>query len=266
MGRSPSNPNNKPILPPVLTLAAVIAFVLLPFAPARANVILSYDASTDQLPNDPPFRYVDTSSLYGSPDTPTISDGVATLGPTGGQGEAFWYTDQIVLPHVTGFDISADLRLDSESSSNPTDDSGLAIAFSDDRSLYQNLFINPTGVFFSQLNATDTGIIPDTSFSLDTAQWHDYSIQVLGDNVTLSVDGTQEISSTLFNLNATGQLVLPDYAALGDIVPGAQSQFDFNSFSVVVPEPSYASAVLVAIAVVIAMRLRRPAHHAFMSM
>jgi hypothetical protein len=161
------------------------------------------------------------------------------------------------LPHATGFIISADLRLDSENSADETDDSGLAIAFSDDRSLYQNLFIESSGVFFSKLNTDATSIVRDTSFSMNTSEWHLYSIQVLGDDVTLSVDGTPELSSTLFNLSATGQLVLPDYAALGDIMPNAESQFDFTTFAVTVPEPSYASAGLLAMAMVIAMRTRR---------
>jgi hypothetical protein len=238
----------------LILLAGSLLGILAPAA-ARAEV-MTYDSSSGQLPGDP-FRYVDTSSLFSSAVTPTISDDVASLGPTTDLGRSFWYTDQDVLPHDTGFVVSATLKLDSESSTDPIDQSGLAIAFSDDRALYQNLFIDPSGVFFSKLNPSQTSIIPDTSFSMDTAVWNTYTIQVLGDDVTLSVNGTPEIASTLFNLSATGELVLPDYAALGDISPAAQSQFDFTTFSVVVPEPSYAAATAIAIAIIVATRLRR---------
>ena len=241
------------MLPAGFLVAA--ALVLTCVTEARGDMY-TYNSSSGELPGDP-FRYVDTSGLFGSSVTPTISDDIASLGPTTDLGRSFWYTDDEVLPHETGFIISATLKLDSESSTDPVDQSGLAIAFSDDRSLYQNLFIDPTGVFFSKLNNTDTSIIPDTSYSMDTSTWNTYSIQVYGNDVTLSVDGTQEISSSLFNLSATGQLVLPDYAALGDISPVANSQFDFTTFSVVVPEPSFAGATAVGIAAAVAMRVRR---------
>jgi hypothetical protein len=220
--------------------------------------MVSYDASSGQLPSDPPFRFEDTGALFGTPTTPTISDGIVTLGPTSDEGRTFWYTDELVLNESTGFEISANLRLDSESSSDPSDDAGLAIAFSDSQALYQNLFINDSGVFFSKLNGENTAIVPDTKFTMNTSQWNTYTIQVLNDNVTLSVNGTPEISSTMFNLSATGQLVLPDEVALGDLAPDAQSQFDFTAFSVAVPEPTYAPATLLGIALVIGMRSRRP--------
>ncbi len=245
-----------------LVLALVAALVLLAPAAACAETA-TYDSATGLLPTDPPFRYVDTSSLFGSPVNPTISDDVASLGPTSDLGRSFWYTDEMILSDETGFEISATLKLDSESSTDPTDQAGLAIAFSDDQDLYQNLFITPTEVFFSKLNPSQTDIVPDTSYAMDTTTWNTFTIQVQDGDVDLSVDGTPEISSTMFNLSATGQLVLPDYAALGDISPVANSQFDFTSFSVVVPEPSYAGATAVAIALIIASRVRRShAQHA----
>jgi hypothetical protein len=250
--------NSTGILPVCFVPAAMTALLLM--SPARLSAdMISYDASTGDLPANPPFRYVDTSSLFGStPVTPTISDGVASLGLTNDQPESFWYTDQMTLPNGSGFIVSATLKLDSESSSDP-DQAGLAIALTDDQSLYQNLYIDPTGVFFSKLNSSDTGTVPDTSYSMDTTTWNTYTIQVQGNDVNLSVNGSPEISSTLFNLSATGQFVLPDYAAIGDISPFAQSQFDFTTFSVVVPEPSYGGATAIGMAIVIGMQMRRRA-------
>jgi len=220
---------------------------------ARASFI-SYDASSGLLPVDPPFRYVDTAYLYGSAVTPSISAGIASLGPTSTLGRSFWYTDVLTLNHLAGVEISARLRLDSESSSDPTDDSGLAITLTDDRDLYQDLFISPTDVFFGKLNAAGTGVTRDTSYALDTTQWHNYTIDLLGNTVALGVDGSSQISSSLFDIAPTGQLVFPDFVTLGDVAVDASSQFEMTSFSVlVVPEPSYTSADALAAAIVIAV-------------
>jgi hypothetical protein len=225
---------------------------------AMGSMIVSYSAAGNTLPADPPFRYVDTSGLFGSAVTPTAAGGMATLGPTSAPGRSFWYTDVLTLNHLPGFEISADLRVDSESSSNPTTDTGLAIALTDDRDLYQNLFFTPTSVYFSKLNNAGTAEIVDDSFSLDTTQFHTYTIDVENNSVTLSIDGTPELTSQLFNLAATGQLVLPDTAEIGDIATDANSQFDLKSFSVAVPEPGFGGPMLLAIAAVVAARTLRP--------
>lgn len=224
---------------------------------ARASLI-TYDASSGYLPADPPFRYVDTAYLYGSAVTPGISAGIASLGPTSTLGRSFWYTDVLTLNHAAGVEISARLRLDSESSSDPTDDSGLAITPTDDRDLYQSLFISPTEAFFGKLNAPGTGVTRDTSYALDATQWHTYTIDLLGNTVTLGVDGSPQITSSLFDVASTGQLVFPDFVSLGDVAVNANSEFDMVSFSVlVVPEPSYGPASALAAFIVIAARSRQ---------
>jgi hypothetical protein len=241
----------------LFTIAMLLAWILCA-EPALGSMIVSYTSAGNTLPAGPTFRYVDTSGLFGSATTPTVAGGVTTLGPTSTQGRSFWYTDVLTLDNTTGFQISATLRVDSENSNNPTVDTGLAIALTDDGDLYQNLFFTPTGVYFSQLNATDTAMIEADGFAMDTTAFHTYTIDVLGDDVTLSVDGTPELNSQLFNLAATGQLVLPDTVELGDIATDANSQFDLTSFSVAVPEPRYSGPILLAIAGVVAARAIRP--------
>jgi hypothetical protein len=225
---------------------------------ALGSMIVSYSAAGNTLPADPTFRYVDTSGLFGPAVTPTVAGGIATLGPTSALGRSFWYTDVLTLNHNPGFEITADLRVDSETSANPTTDTGVAIAFTDDRDLYQNLFFTPTSVYFSKLNNTGTAEVEDDSYTMDTTTFHTYTIDVDNNDVTLSVDGTPELTSQLFNLAETGQLVLPDTAELGDVATDASSQFDLTSFSVAVPEPRYGGPMLLAIAAVIAARTLRP--------
>jgi hypothetical protein len=244
------------IIARIAAAAAFIATVAAFASPAQGGIV-SYSAATNLLPADPPFRYIDTSGLSGPAVDPTISNGVASLGMTSVAGLSFWYTDVLTLDHNLTVDVTARLKLDSESSNDPTDAAGLAIAVSNDQDLYQNLFLNANGVFFSKLNSTDTGLMPDTAMALDTTQWHTYQLQIQGSSVTLSVDGTQELTSSLFNLSATRQFVLPDYVAVGDISPVAQSQFDLTSISVsVVPEPSYAAPIMIALAMIVALRSR----------
>jgi hypothetical protein len=240
-------------LMPIATFAAQA--LVIP-SPVSAGMI-AYSATGNQLPADP-IRYVDTSNLTGPATTPTVANGMATLGATSMAGYSFWYTDNLLLDHTQTVDVIAQLRLDSENSTDPTDRSGLAIAITDDRDLYQDLFIDPTEAFFDKIDSTGTQRVRDSSVSLDATQFHTYDLRLAGNTVTLLVDSTPTISSNLFNVAQTGDFELPDYAAVGDISTSAQSQFDLKSFTVsVVPEPAYGAIVFFLLTSIIAFHVAK---------
>jgi hypothetical protein len=231
--------------------AAVLVFC----AGSAAGAMVSYDAAGNALPSDP-IRYLDTTRLLGPEILPTISGGVLSLGPTSNAGYSFWYTDALTVDHTQSVDISARLKLNSESSTNSAQ-SGFAIAFTDDRDLYQDLFFTPTGVFFDKLDPTGTQRVQDGFFAVDTTQYHNYDLKFSGNSVTLSVDGKQDLSGLVFDVAATGDVVLPDFVSFGDISSTSQSSFALTSFSAaVVPEPSFAVPAMLALAGMIAWRKR----------
>lgn len=213
---------------------SVAMALLLMCGSAAAAQSVQYDASGNVHPANPPFVRYDAShplgfiNGYNAPQS--VSGGIYRLGPTDTSRYTFWYTDALVLDHVRGVEISARLRLVSESSANPADRAGLALSLTDDRNLYQELYINASEAFINK-----AGRLRDAAWSVDATQWHDYALRLIGDAITVDIDGITRLTGSVFAAANT----LPNWAVVGDITSSAQSEFEMTRFSVtVLPEPA----------------------------
>jgi len=232
------------IVPVLVVLCAALA------ADAQS---VSYDASGNTLPPTPPFIRYDASHplgfLNGYNAPQSVSGGVYSMGPTDVARYTFWYTDALVLDHLKGVEISATLRLISEYSSNPTDRAGLAIGLTDDRNLYQELYIHPTEVFINK-----AGRLRDSAWLLDATAWHVYTVRLIDQTVTVEIDGVARLTGTMFAAENT----LPNWAVVGDITSSARSEFQMTRFNVtVLPEPATAGLWGMAASAVLIIWRRR---------
>lgn len=231
-------------------LCAALATCLVCCSTAIGQAV-QYDASSNLLPATPPFVRYDASHplgfLNGYNAPQSVSGGIYRLGPTDTGRYTFWYTDALTLDHARGVEVSATLRLISESSTNPADRAGLALSLTDDRNLYQELYINAGEAFINK-----AGRLRDAAWSLDATQWHDYTLRLIGDTITVDIDGITRLTGSVFAAANT----LPNWAVVGDITSSAQSEFEMTRFSVtVLPEPA---VLLLAGALVPLARRARP--------
>jgi hypothetical protein len=234
---------------------AVLAGVLSAAAGGASASVVGYDASGNTLPGGPDFTRYDANHLfslilgngYNAPQS--VAGGVYAMGPSDQAKYTFWYSASQVLDHTKTVEISARLRLASQSSVNPTDRAGLAIGLTNDQNLYQEMYINAGEVFINK-----AGRVRDVAFALDATAWHDYTLRVQGGLVSVDVDGVTRLTGSMFV--PTGAPTQANWAVVGDITSSAAGSFEMTSFQVaVVPEP--VTAGLVGMTPLLFRRVRR---------
>jgi hypothetical protein len=238
----------------------VCAFSLLAaplIATATATAADTYDASTNALPASPFTRFdaqnffstFSLSPYFGDGYTPnpdqSVSGGIYDSGLTDSSKYTFWYD-----PSSTPLDESQNIVLSTNlkviSSTTATNRAGVAMALTDKDDDYSELYFTPTSIFLN-----GPGRVEASSFSMDTTTFHTYQMTVHGSTVTVSVDGTPELTGQTFT--TSGAPVLPSWATLGDITSDAAGEYQMKNFSVsVVPEP-----VALSLAAPLVMLLRR---------
>jgi hypothetical protein len=208
-----------------------------------------YDASTNLLPAPPSFFRFDFDTpivgpIFGFNAAQSIAGGVYQMGPTDQSKYTFWYTNVTVLDHTQVVEVSARLQLVSQTSANPADRAGLALSFTDDQNLYNELYLNSTEIFINK-RVADTRV-RDVAFSMDTTSaFHDYTMRLQSGVLTVLVDGTPRLTGALFDANGLNLPTLPNWAVVGDITSSALGTWQMQTFSVsVVPEPSLAVVAL----------------------
>jgi hypothetical protein len=218
---------------------AVVGSVLLVAQAATASVV-AYDASGNTLPAGPAFTRFDANNIFsilgaqnGFNAPQGVAGGIYSAGPSDQTKYTFWYSNTQVLDHTKTVEISARLKLDSQTSVNSADRAGLALGLTDDQNLYQEMYINAGEVFINK-----AGRVRDVAFALDATQWHDYTLRVQGGAVTVDVDGITRLTGTMFD-PAGSAPTLANWAVVGDITSSAAGTFEMTSFQVaVVPEPT----------------------------
>ncbi len=214
-----------------LILIAIAIFAARTFA---AGVL--YDASSNQLPQLPNFFRFDFDTpivgpIYGFNAPQSVGGGVYEMGPTDQSRYTFWLTNTTVLDHTQTVRVSARLRLMSQASVNPTGRAGLALSFTDDRNLYNELYVNENEIFINKRVGDQR--VRDVSFAMDTvAAFHDYTMQLVGDALTVLVDGIPRLHGSMFDANGLSLPTIENWAVVGDITSSAAGRWQMQTFGV----------------------------------
>lgn len=202
----------------------------------------------------------------GSPGATTSFSGGATITDTTpvATDRAGWnigrqtYGSFPVLDRTTGYSITIDLDLGSESHSN------------NDRAGLNWLTIGSDG-FGVELGFWNDSIWAQSSsplfnraenVSVDPTSRTTYTLNVLGSTYTLSNSGGEILTGSLRNYGGSGAPLIPyglarNYVFLGDNTSQAASQFSVYSVAVAVPEPGEWAAIAAALVLPAAVWLRR---------
>jgi hypothetical protein len=218
----------------VLTLAML--------SPLSAGAV-SYDASSNQLPAAPDWARFDANTpivggLFGFNANQSVSGGVYEMGPSDSGKYTFWYSNAQTLDHTKTVELSARLKLISQTSVDPTNRSGLGIAITDDGNLYSEMYIGDGEIFLNKLLAGAR--VRDTAFTMDTGVFHDYTMRHQGSTISILVDGITRLAGSTFDASAIALPTLPNWASVGDITSNALGTWQMQSMSVnvFVPEPA----------------------------
>jgi hypothetical protein len=238
--------------------------------PLIATAADIYDASTNALPGSPFTRFDAQNGLstlnvignpyYGEGFTPSpdqsVSGGIYDSGLTDTSKYTFWYdVSSTPLDESQNIVLSTNLKVISSTtaisgtpSNGLTNRAGVAMALTDKDDDYSELYFTPTSIFLN-----GPGRVEAASFTMDTTSaFHTYQMTVHGSTVTVSVDGTPELTGQTFT--TSGAPVLPSWATLGDITSDAAGEYQMKNFSVAVlaPEP-----LTISFAAPLALLLRR---------
>jgi hypothetical protein len=237
--------------------------------PLIATAADTYDASTNALPGSPFTRFDAQNGLntlnfgmnpyYGKGFTPSpdqsVSGGIYDSGLTDTSKYTFWYdvsstpfdeSQNIVLSTNLKV-ISSTTAISGTPSNGLINRAGVAMALTDKDDDYSELYFTPTSIFLN-----GPGRVESSSFTMDTTSaFHTYQMTVHGSTVTVSVDGTPELTGQTYV--TSGAPVLPSWATIGDITSDAAGEYQMKNFSVsVVPEP-----ITLSLAAPLALLLRR---------
>ena len=226
------------------------------------GVSVSYDAASGVVPQPPDFERFDFDTpivgpIYGYNAPESVSGGIYQMGPTQQDKYTFWATNPGVLDHSAGVEVAARLKLVSQSSVNMTDRAGLALSFTDDRNLYNELYINENEIFINK--RVGDSRVRDVAFAMDTTSaFHDYLMSLQGDVLTVLVDGVPRLSGSMFDANGLNLPTSSNIAVVGDITQSAASTWQMQTWTVsVVPEPAASLIIVCGILVPWARRPRR---------
>jgi hypothetical protein len=156
------------------------------------------------------------------------------------------------LSPTTGFDLTFNTKLDSESHTGNSNRAGFSvILLGNDLNGVELGFWN--GLIFAQ-SSTFTQTVEETSSFDPAAQFHQYDLHIQGSTYTLTANGTQILTGPTRNYSGSGLLPYetPNFVFLGDDTTSAQAVTEIEAVSVSVPEPASLSALII-----IPMLLRR---------
>jgi hypothetical protein len=243
----------------IRTLAGLVALA----ATTAGAHAATYDSATDSSLGSPFFRYdaghIGSISpvlpLPGLPANPYFGTGYSPTDEVNGLGPyfsgtsdsskyTFWYIDTLSLNAAVGFEISATMKVGTSTVSGNR--AGVALALTDSANNYTELYLTPTGIFLNGPGRTHVGDATDT-FGIDTtAEYHDYTLKVLGSTVTVLVDGDVKLTGTTYTVSVPEAPTLPSWAAFGDITQAAGGSYYLDQVTVSVPEPTIVSSLCVA--------------------
>jgi len=212
---------------------------------------VSYDAATNLLPAPPSFLRFDADTpivgpIFGFNAPQSVAGGIYQMGPTDQARYTFWYSNLTTLDHTQVVEVSARLKLVSQTSVNAADRAGLALAFTDDQNLYNELYLNAGEIFINR-RVADTRV-RDVAFAMDTTSaFHDYTMRLQAGVLTVLVDGTPRLTGAMFDANGLNLPTLPNWAVVGDITSSALGTWQMQTFTIsVVPEPATGAGGLAA--------------------
>ncbi len=231
-------------------MLAVAAGCLLLASVSQAAVL--YDPAAGTLPSQQGWA---TTSLVNF--TQGVSGGVyhfdsgpSNLNSAGsalGGGPA--QTPLSALDTATGFTLDFSLKIVGETHSNPNR-AGFSVLFTglDPKHSLELGFWNDR--VFAYDFAAPTTFTPGASALLDTSVMRDYSLQVQGNQYTLSSGGTSLLQGALVDYTPRQSVyTLTGFLFFGDDTTGAQSSVDLGKVSLSpVPEPASAALLIAGLA------------------
>jgi hypothetical protein len=244
-----------------LTLAA-LGGALAASPTNAAGSALAFNASAAIMPGsgaDVWLGLYDNAASYGPAHTAasiTLAGSNLVIGPTVTPGYTFLYENSLSLG--TQYDVLATLKVDSESSLDPADKSGVGVAITDSQNRYYDLFVGDDEIFLDTLNAEGTERVQYASAPVaNTSASNTYELQANGDILNVLVNGSTVLTEDINDLDGATEPTLPDVVTIGDISASASSQFELSELTVqTVPEPTSAFAA-VPLAAVFLLRRRR---------
>ncbi len=221
----------------------------------------TYDASTNALPSGDFSRFdaqnigsiIPISPFFGEGFTPnpdqSVSGGIYDSGLTDTSHYTFWYDPDLTLDESQTITLATNLKV--ISSTTATNRAGVAMALTDKDNDYGELYLTPTSIFLN-----GPGRVEGASFAMNTTSaFHTYQMTVHGSNITVSVDGTPELTGQTFT--TSGAPTLANWATLGDITSDAAGEYQLKNFSVGVAAPEPVALSLAAPLALLLWRRRR---------
>ena len=158
------------------------------------------------------------------------------------------------LAPATGFDLTFNMKLDSESHSGSTDRAGFSVILlgTDDYGVELGFW---AGQIWAQ-SATFTHTVEQESTLDPTSGFFQYDIHIQGSAYTLSENGHQILTGPTRYYGATDAFppyITPNFVFLGDDTTSAQGIAEIQSVGIAVPEPA-SGVLLIGLA---ALSLRR---------
>ena len=224
-------------------VACILCFAAVS-SPARAAVIPLYDGAAMTTPDAQGWLYL-TSPIFGPMATQSAAGGVTTLDTTPVIGEMAGYFGNLhpsipVLDRTTGFTLTFDIRVSSESHLNSNRAGFSIIALSQDLQGIELGFW--TDEIWAQSGPAFThaeGRMFDTASSLTQ-----YALTILGGGYLLFADGDPILGGALRDYSSFGTpYTVPSLVFLGDDTGSAAAEIDLAAIGlrtgddILVPEP-----------------------------
>jgi len=245
-------------------LGAVVGLTLLASQRAIAQTTVLYDGTKSTLPT--PQGWLNfTSQPAGATQTlaagsvgPTTLDTTSSVALEAGYSNcvapmalgatslAYYNTSFPTLAPTTGFDLTFNMKLDSESHPGSTNRSGFSVILlgSDDNGVELGFWqgsVWAQSTTFTRTSEISTSFDPTTGF-------YQYDLHIQGSTYSLSANGTQILTGSTRSYSSTANSTLPyplelpydtpNFVFLGDDTQAAQAVAEIQSVAISVPEPT----------------------------
>jgi hypothetical protein len=203
---------------------------------------LLYDPASGQLPNNytpNPWSYGQQtpapSSVVTSPVSASVTGGLLNLNTTAASVRAGWSSTGGTMDRATGYTLSFDLRINSETHTE-NDRSGFAVI-----ALSSDLQGIELGFWNNEVWAQNLGFThgEGTSAFNPSAGVISYDLTIQGSSYTLKANDTQVLTGSLRNYSGSGfPYTTPNFVFFGDNTFSAAANSDLGAVEfTVVPEP-----------------------------
>lgn len=249
-------------------IAAAAAVVSFDSAAADSGTgTLLYDANSNKLPSHsdwgwyfPPPLLIGGLYEQGMLSGATFLDTTASNGARAGYSLGGIFTlPQPNLNSTAGFALEFSLRVTAESHGANTNRAGFSIIVLDQSARGVEL-----GFWTNEVWAQKEDFTHGESFAVDTqTAQRTYRVVVIGDNYSLAIDGTPQLSEPLRDYTSNGPDAVygqQNYIFFGDDTTSAGARFELSNITLApIPEPTEWALMLAGLGCVVAIaRRRRP--------